>query len=143
MVKYSGSLTEERVFTALADPSRRWLLRRLVGPPRSTTELASGLTMSMPAVLKHLKVLERAHLVKRRKTGRTCFYHLAGDGLVPADRFLAEMRRFWTTRLDELESHLARTAGHAAEPPSAPTPPISTTARLPGVSSNPHPRTTP
>jgi DNA-binding transcriptional ArsR family regulator len=106
MVKYSGA-HEEAVFTALADPSRRWLLRRLTGRTRSTSELAAGLDMSMPAVLKHLRVLERSRLISRAKSGRTCFYQLQPRGLVPAEKFLDGLRRFWNDRFDELERHLA------------------------------------
>jgi DNA-binding transcriptional ArsR family regulator len=97
---------EHEVFAALADHTRRRILRRLATSRRSTTTLHDGLAMSMPALLKHLRVLERARLIARQKEGRTCYYRLDPRGVEPAEGFLAEMRRFWTLRLDELERHL-------------------------------------
>jgi DNA-binding transcriptional ArsR family regulator len=97
---------EDGVFAALADPTRRTLLRRLAAARASTLALHDGLAMSLPALLKHLHVLERARLVTRQKQGRTCYYQLDPRGAEPAQRFLEEMRRFWSVRLDELGRHL-------------------------------------
>jgi DNA-binding transcriptional ArsR family regulator len=93
-------------FAALADPTRRAILARLALGETSVTELAKPFQMSMPAVSKHLKVLERAGLISRGREAqwRPCRLHAAP--LKDAASWLDEYRRFWSAHLDALERHL-------------------------------------
>ena len=94
----------DRVFAALADPTRRALLERLDAEeaPLSVSELARPLTMSLPGVMKHLDVLEAAGLIARRKTGRTVACRLTAAPLEDATRWLGRYERFWSEGLDRL-----------------------------------------
>jgi DNA-binding transcriptional ArsR family regulator len=93
----------DRVFAALADPTRRVMIERL-GASESLTvgELARPLPMSLPAVMKHLDVLEGAGLVARRKTGRTVACRLTPAPMEDAMAWLERYRRFWSESLDRL-----------------------------------------
>lgn len=91
------------VFQALADPTRRKVLERLVSSPASTSELAAPFAMALPSFTQHLTVLERAGLVTSTKEGRVRTYRLAPRGLELADGWLAEQRRLWEQRLDQLD----------------------------------------
>ena len=95
-------------FAALADPTRRAILARLALGETSVTELAKPFEMSMPAVSKHLKVLERAGLISRGREAqwRPCRLH-AGP-LKNAASWIQEYRRFWSAHVDALERHLER-----------------------------------
>jgi DNA-binding transcriptional ArsR family regulator len=95
-------------FAALADPTRRAILTRLSLGETSVTELAEPFSMSMPAVSKHLKVLERAGLISRGREAqwRPCRLHAAP--LKEAAGWLEEYRQFWSVHLDALERHLDR-----------------------------------
>lgn len=90
------------VLTALADPSRRQILTRLRDYPVPVGELVRMLPLSQPGVTKHLGVLERAGLIKRRAEGRRRICELTPAGLRPLDDWLADYRRFWTDALDNL-----------------------------------------
>ena len=93
----------DRVFAALADPTRRALIERLDAEEAlSVSDLARPLTMSLPAVMKHLDVLEGAGLVARRKTGRTVACRLTAAPLEDAARWLGRYERFWSEGLDRL-----------------------------------------
>lgn len=95
----------DRVFHALAHPARRAILRRLADGERNLSELAAPLRMSFPAASKHVRVLERARVVRRRVVGRTHICRIDGKPLAQADRWLEEYRRFWERnflRLDAL-----------------------------------------
>jgi DNA-binding transcriptional ArsR family regulator len=104
MVKdYSPSL--DRVFHALAHPARRTMLRHLADGEHNLSELAKPLRMSFPAASKHVRVLERARLVRRRVVGRTHLCRIEGKPLEQASDWLEEYRRVWEAnfqRLDEL-----------------------------------------
>ena len=93
-------------FAALADPTRRAILARLALGETSVTELAEPFAMSMPAVSKHLKVLERAGLIVRGREAqwRPCRIELRA--LKDVDDWLEEYRRLWEQRLDRLEDYL-------------------------------------
>jgi DNA-binding transcriptional ArsR family regulator len=93
-------------FAALADPTRRAILARLALGETSVTELAEPFAMSMPAVSKHLKVLERAGLIARGREAqwRPCRIELRA--LKDVDDWLEEYRRLWEDRLDRLEVYL-------------------------------------
>ncbi|MGH6982129.1 MAG: ArsR/SmtB family transcription factor [Stellaceae bacterium] len=92
----------DRVFHALSDLTRRALLRRLEDGPAMVTELAAPFRMSLPAVSKHLRVLEAAALIERRVDGRIHRCSLQAAPLEAADRWLERYRVFWTGRLDAL-----------------------------------------
>ena len=96
----------DQVFQALADPTRRKVIERLVAGPASTSELAEPFDMALPSFTQHLGVLERAGLVTSTKTGRVRTYRLAPAGLEVADGWLAEQRRLWEQRLDQLDEFL-------------------------------------
>jgi DNA-binding transcriptional ArsR family regulator len=95
----------DRVFHALAHPARRAILRSLADREQNLSELAAPLDMSFPAASKHVRVLERARLVRRRVVGRTHVCRIEGKPLVEADQWLEEFRRNWERnflRLDAL-----------------------------------------
>jgi DNA-binding transcriptional ArsR family regulator len=94
------------VFKALADPTRREVIERLVAGPASTTELAQPFSMALPSFLQHLSVLERAGLVTSTKQGRTRTYRVSPEGLDAAQGWLADQRHLWERRLDQLDQFL-------------------------------------
>jgi len=93
-------------FAALADPTRRAILARLAGGEASVTELAEPFAMSLPAVSKHLKVLENAGLITRTRTAQWRPCRLEAAPLKQATDWLAEYRRFWEGSFDRLDEHL-------------------------------------
>jgi DNA-binding transcriptional ArsR family regulator len=94
-------------FAALADPTRRAILARLVLGETSVTELAEPFAMSMPAVSKHLKVLEHAGLVTRGRAAQWRPCKIEPAALKEVDDWLESYRRFWEAGLDRLETYLA------------------------------------
>jgi DNA-binding transcriptional ArsR family regulator len=120
MVKHSGAALAaaglDAAFAALADPTRRSIVARLASSERSVGELAKPLPMSLPAVSKHLRILEGAGLVARRKVGRTHVLRLVPAALEPAQDWIARHRAFWTSRLDALGRYLAEEASTTAPP---------------------------
>ena len=96
----------DRVFHALADPTRRTILRDLSRRERSVSELARPHRMSLVAVSKHLKVLERARLIDRRRDGSFHILKLNPQALKSADAWLRHYERFWNERLDALKQLL-------------------------------------
>ena len=95
-------------FSALADPTRRAILARLVSGEASVTELAEPFEMSLPAVSKHLKVLERAGLIARGREAQWRPCRLEADPLKDAADWLENYRDFWEASLDRLEAHLRK-----------------------------------
>ena len=93
-------------FAALADPTRRAILARLTKGETSVSELAEPFEMSMPAISKHLKVLERAGLIARSREAQWRPCSLNAKPLKQAASWIEEYRRFWTPYLDTLERHL-------------------------------------
>jgi DNA-binding transcriptional ArsR family regulator len=102
--------TLDRVFHALADPTRRAMLRKLAGGERSVGELAEPFDMSFAAAAKHVKVLEGAGLLSRSVEGRTHRCRIEAGPLAEADRWIGYYQRFWAARLDDLETALLRHA---------------------------------
>lgn len=96
----------DEVFKALADPTRRRVIERLVSGPASTSELAEPFAMALPSFLQHLSVLQQADLVTSSKEGRTRTYRLSPAGLDAAQGWLADQRRLWERRLDQLDQFL-------------------------------------
>jgi len=101
--------TLDTTFLALADPTRRAILAVLHHGDASVSDLARPHKMSMPAVMKHIAVLERAGLVSHHKTGRTRRCHLVASPMQQASAWLGTYRRFWEGRLDALENFLEST----------------------------------
>ena len=93
-------------FSALADPTRRAILARLVSGEASVTELAEPFQMSLPAVSKHLKVLERAGLVARSREAQWRPCRLEAGPLKDAADWLDHYRRFWEQSFDRLDDYL-------------------------------------
>jgi DNA-binding transcriptional ArsR family regulator len=106
MVKYTSSL--DSTFGALADPTRRAILASLTLGQASISELAKPYRMSLPAVMKHLRVLEQAGLVSQRKTGRIRQCQLAAKPLKDAEAWLSPYRIFWEGTFDSLERYLSQ-----------------------------------
>jgi len=110
------------IFSALSDPTRRAVLARLrEAPELSVTTLAEPFAMSLPAVLKHLDVLEGAGLIARRKSGRTVSCRLNAAPMQEAQHWLARYERFWSSRLDALERYLIQQAEPLPTPDATPT----------------------
>jgi DNA-binding transcriptional ArsR family regulator len=108
MVKYS-SRTLNQTFAALADPTRRRILAHLARGDRRVTDLARPHAMSLPAVSKHLRVLEKAGLLRRRRYGRVHEMQLDAKPLKKAAQWVEEYRRFWEGSLDRLAQYLEQT----------------------------------
>jgi DNA-binding transcriptional ArsR family regulator len=96
----------DRVFHALAHPARRAMLRRLAEREQNLTELAAPLRMSFPAASKHVRVLERARLVRRRVVGRTHLCRIEGKPLAQANGWLEGYRRIWEGNFQRLDTLL-------------------------------------
>ena len=94
------------VFRALGDPTRRAMLQRLAAGEHTVGELAEPFRMSLAGAAKHVKVLERAGLVRRTVRGRSHHCRLDAGRMAEADAWLAYYRRFWNERLDALEQVL-------------------------------------
>jgi len=97
----------DSTFHALADPTRRGMLASLACGDKSIGELAEPYAMSFAGASKHVKVLERAGLVSRRKVGRTQMCSLQAGPLAEAERWLRQWETFWSARLDQLETLVA------------------------------------
>ncbi|HLK25274.1 MAG TPA: metalloregulator ArsR/SmtB family transcription factor [Caulobacteraceae bacterium] len=95
------------MFQALADPTRRGMLDRLCRGPASVSELAAPYSMSLPAIVQHLKLLETSGLVRSSKRGRVRTCRLEPAALGAAERWLADRRLVWEARLDRLGGYLA------------------------------------
>ncbi len=106
MVKYYSHL--DSTFGALADPTRRAILASLMLGQASITELARPHRMSLPAVMKHIRVLEEAGLVSQEKTGRTRHCRLEAQPLRSAEEWISQYRKFWEGAFDNLERFLSQ-----------------------------------
>lgn len=98
--------TLDRVFQALADPSRRAMVERLSRGPASVSELAQPLAMSLPAVMQHLQVLETSGLVRSEKVGRVRTCRIEPVPLQTAEQWINERQSGWERRLDRLGDYL-------------------------------------
>jgi DNA-binding transcriptional ArsR family regulator len=104
MPNYSGRL--DAVFGALSDPTRRAVLERLTSGPAAVGEMAVSFDMALPSFTQHLQVLEGCGLVESRKEGRVRTYRLTPQPLEKAERWMADRRKVWETRLDQLDRYL-------------------------------------
>jgi DNA-binding transcriptional ArsR family regulator len=103
------------VFFALADPTRRAILERLAQGEASGTELARPFSISVPAISKHLRVLEHADLILHRKDGRTHRFRLVARPMREAADWLEQYRQFWEEQFDSLDTYLQATAEEEQE----------------------------
>lgn len=107
----------DATFAALADPTRRAILARLAGGERSVKELAEPFSMSLPAISKHLKVLERAKLIERGREAQWRPCRLKAKPLKEAADWLSGYRQFWEESFDRLDDYLKelQTKSHPKE----------------------------
>lgn len=105
-------------FAALADPTRRAILARLALGETSVSKLAAPFAMSLPAVSKHLKVLQRAGLITRGRAAQMRPCKIDAHALKEADDWLAEYRRLWEQRLDRLDDYLRVLQAQQSKPAS-------------------------
>jgi DNA-binding transcriptional ArsR family regulator len=103
-------------FAALADPTRRAILERLAGGDATVGELAEPFAMTLPAISKHLSVLERAGLIAKDRDGQRRNCRITATPLKSATSWLEEYRRHWEANLDHLDAYLTRLQG--ATPPA-------------------------
>jgi DNA-binding transcriptional ArsR family regulator len=104
MVKYTATL--DSTFSALADPTRRRILKRLAAGDTAVSDLAGPFKMSLPAVMKHLMVLQRAGLVRTTKEGRVRRVQMQAAPMRKAVEWLETYRIFWESNLDSLARFL-------------------------------------
>jgi DNA-binding transcriptional ArsR family regulator len=97
----------DHLFQALADPTRRRMVERLSQGPASVSELAKPFSMSLPAVVQHLQVLEQSGLVRSEKVGRVRTCSIDATALTQAEQWLNNQRIAWEQRLDRLGDFLA------------------------------------
>lgn len=98
----------DRVLGAISDPTRRAILERLARGPARISDVAAPFAMSLTGFCKHVRVLERARLVRRRRRGRENTLALAPKPLRGAARWILRYEQFWNERLDQLEEFAAR-----------------------------------
>lgn len=98
----------DTTFHALADPTRRGMLGSLALGDKSIGELGKPFSMSFAGAAKHVKVLENAGLIRRRKEGRRQICALEAKPLEEAERWLSQWEKFWTVRIDRLEALIER-----------------------------------
>jgi DNA-binding transcriptional ArsR family regulator len=113
MVNYLEPLLD-RTFAALAHPARRSILARLAKGDAKVGELAAPFAMSAPAVSKHLRVLERANLVRCDKDGRVRRMHLDAAPMREARAWIDDFRGLWDQQLDQLDAFLTEAGGEEA-----------------------------
>jgi DNA-binding transcriptional ArsR family regulator len=96
----------DRTFGALADPTRRRILSHLAEGERCVTDLAKPHRMSLPAISKHLRVLEKAGLIRRHRDGRVHRLELDAAPMQQAQQWIEEYRKFWEASFDRLDEYL-------------------------------------
>lgn len=98
----------DTVFRALADPTRRDVLKRLGRRPQAVSELAEPFDMALPSFMQHMRVLEDSGLVRSTKAGRVRMYTLVPNRLKGAEDWLAKRRELWERRLDQLDDYVTK-----------------------------------
>ncbi len=109
----SVTYSEEAIFQALADPTRRAVLRLLRQGIQPAGSIAQAFPISRPAISRHLRLLRRAHLVREQRSGRHRFYQLNPEPLKTVDAWLEQYRSFWEMNLASLKSFVEKE--HAKE----------------------------
>ena len=112
-----ASASQQSTWNALCDPTRRSILERLSRGEARVTEIARPYTMSLNAVSKHIRVLERARLIRRRRAGREYFLSFNPAPLTSAAAWMEEQRSLWMSRLDALDALLQAQDAAAAKTP--------------------------
>lgn len=107
------------VFAALADPTRRSIVRRLADGEATVLELAKPFPISLPAISRHLKVLEQAGLISRSRDGQRRPCRLEPAPLAEIAAWAEHTRAAWDQRLDRLDTHLRRASDQTASPPTS------------------------
>src|SRR5882757_2845161 len=102
----TASARIDRTFSALADPTRRAIIQRLASGEATVTELARPFSISLPAISRHLRVLEAAALIRQERSGQFRHCRLDTQGLQTAADWLDFYRHFWGESLDRLDEHL-------------------------------------
>jgi DNA-binding transcriptional ArsR family regulator len=108
MVKYFPAVSLDAVFAALADPTRRRILELLARAELCVTELAKPFAVSLPAISKHLRVLEKAGLIKRERDGRIHRLRLEAKPMQDAAKWIDAYRGFWEGQFDALADYLEK-----------------------------------
>jgi DNA-binding transcriptional ArsR family regulator len=109
MANYSPSL--DAAFHALADPTRRAVLRRLIRGPAAVKQLAEPFDMGLPSFMKHIKVLEDSGLIGSEKVGRVRTCHVKTKRLAVAESWLSKQRALWEARTDRLAEYVESSIG--------------------------------
>lgn len=104
----SANLAEDKIFKALADPSRRAIFESLADGEAAVKDLTARFDISQPAVSQHLAALREAGLVTDRREGRCAYYRAEPKGIKPLLDWITHYRAFWTTRIDRLERLLEK-----------------------------------
>ena len=104
----SAAAVENKIFQALADPSRRAIFESLMRGEAAVKQLTARFDVSQPAVSQHLATLREAGLVKARREGRCVYYRVQPRGIKPLIDWIAHYRAFWTERVDRLEELLEK-----------------------------------
>jgi DNA-binding transcriptional ArsR family regulator len=102
----SDALAENKIFQALADPSRRAILESLTRGEAAVKDLTDRFEISQPAVSQHLAALKDAGLVRGRRHGRCVYYRVNANGMMPLINWIAHYRAFWAEHIDRLEQLL-------------------------------------
>ena len=102
----------DRAFQALSDPVRRGMLARLSRGPASVSELAEPFSISLPAIMQHLRALEDSGLVRSQKKGRVRTVQLQAKTLSAAESWISERRTEWEARLDRFENYVQTLKGN-------------------------------
>jgi DNA-binding transcriptional ArsR family regulator len=110
------SATEDAVFHALSNPTRRKVLERLAAGPATVSALAARFDMQLPSFVQHLGVLEQSRLVKSKKQGRVRTYALAPERFTVVEDWLAARRRLWEARLDRFDHYVRHLNAKGSEP---------------------------
>ena len=103
MVHYSRARNTDRALAAIADPTRRAIVDRLARGPARISDVAADFPMTLTGFCKHVRILERAGLVRRKRRGRENTLRLQSEPLRDVAEWVLQYREFWTTRLDRLE----------------------------------------
>jgi DNA-binding transcriptional ArsR family regulator len=111
MVHYRTTGRIDIVMAAISDPTRRAIVDRLARGPASISDVASPFSMSLTGFCKHVRVLERAGLVRRTRHGRDKILELSAEPLRDVANWVFNYTRFWNSRLDQFEQHFAEQKG--------------------------------
>ncbi len=107
MVKYTSEKID-RIFYSLSDSKRRKILERISEKSINVSEIAKPFNISLPAISKHLKILEKAKLVERKRVGREFKFSLCPKPLREVSRYISFYSRFWDEKLNNLEKYLRK-----------------------------------